>query len=189
MKIAPLFIRSKLFIVVFLPFQLFATEQQHSVEQACLKVHNRWLKEAFELTRNCVGFSAPVSARAYSYVVTGMYESNVEILPKMQSLSNQLNGYERSIWLKEYNDLNWMIVSNSVNYEMINYFYRNMPPFNKKEVDKIFTGFQNEFCTNSSLQVVELSVEYGKKIAAEIIAWLLEDGMDSGFNLNYPKNF
>ena len=64
-----------------------------NADSLALKIHNLWLKQAGKLTKNTVGFTAPVSARAYAYLTLAMYESNIFDNSKNESLCNQLNAY------------------------------------------------------------------------------------------------
>lgn len=164
-------------------------KKEVSISEECLNIHQQWLKQSFELTKNCVGFSAPVSARAYSYFAIGMYESTVEILPKMQSLSGQLNGFSRTIWSKEPEKMNWKLVVNSADYELLLYLYRNMPPANVEAIKLLMNSINKASSKKCSKEKIALSVAYGKSIAMEIIEWSKLDGSDDCFNKNYPENF
>ena len=155
-------------------------------KQACLDIHHRWMEEAYVLTKNCVGFSAPVSGRAYGYFSIGMYESAVEMIPELNSLSSQLDGYNRRTWSEKKEKLNWQLVSNSVDYEMLCYLYRGMPPANLQRLDQINDSIRKRYgkCFSN-----RRSIEYGKRIAQEIIMWSKTDGGDMGFENNYPDSF
>lgn len=159
------------------------------VHQKCLDIHHTWLKEAFVLTKNCVGFTAPVSGRAYGYFAIGMYESNVEIIPELQSITGQLEGYNRTIWKNDQEELNWSLVANSVDFELLSYFYRNMPPSNKEHVAYVSDSIKKYAKKKYAKKVNLRSIEYGKKIANEIIEWSKLDGGDAGFDNNFPESF
>lgn len=159
------------------------------VKSNCLEIHHIWLKEAFHLTKNCVGFTAPVSGRAYGYFSIGMYESSVEITPDLQSLTGQLDGYQRKSWKENTDDLNWLLVANTVDYELLNYFFRNMPPSNRKHMNMIYDSIQKSILKMYSKKVNRKSCEYGKEIATEIIEWSKLDGGDEAFNENFPESY
>ncbi|TNF00346.1 MAG: hypothetical protein EP322_01550, partial [Bacteroidetes bacterium] len=64
---------------IILFFQVFALISisgiaQESDDQKVLAIHHRYLDEAIELTKHCVGFSPPVSGRAFAYLSVGIYE-------------------------------------------------------------------------------------------------------------------
>lgn len=182
------------FILFFFYFSFkfnasIAGTQKTKVDQKCLKIHHVYLEEAYILTKNCVGFSAPISARAYSYFSLGMYEGTVEILPKLQTLNGQLNGYKRTVWAPKKNDLCWPLVVNSVNHAMLTYLYRSMPPSNAFKLNEIYDSIRKAESGNLLEKNVLKSEEYGQQIAQEIIAWSKFDGADNGFNENYPESY
>lgn len=168
---------------------LFAAKQKSPLDQKCLDIHNRYLKEAYDMTKNCVGFSAPISARAYTYFSIGMYESTVEILPEMQTLSGQLSGYERKIWADHKKDFYWPIVVNTVDQMMLSYLYRVMPPSNALKLKIISDSIYAQESKNCSSKKTQKSVDYGIRIAQEIITWSMLDHADNGFNENYPESY
>ena len=90
-------LRRSLTILIFALSPLVVFSQKLE-KKASLDIHHQWLEEAYTLTKNCVGFSAPVSGRAYGYFSIGMYESAVEVIPELKSLSGQLDGYNRQTW-------------------------------------------------------------------------------------------
>lgn len=168
---------------------LFAAKPKTPIEQKCLDIHHRYLKEAYYLTKNCVGFSAPISARAYNYFSIGMYESTVEILPEMQSLSGQLNGYERKVWATNMKGLYWPVVVNSADQAILAYLYRAMPPSNALKLKKINDSIVKQESRNCSATTFQKSKEYGILIAQEIISWSTLDCADNCFNENYPESY
>jgi len=159
------------------------------VKDKVLQVHHTWLKEAFTLTKNCVGFTAPVSGRAYNYFAIGMYESSVEITPELQSITGQLDGYNRTVWQEDIGELNWMLVANSVDFELLSYFFRNMPPSNDEHMTMVFDSIQKSVSKRCSKKVNTKSISYGKSLAMEIIEWSKTDGGDEAFNDNFPDTY
>jgi len=157
----------------------------------CRNVHESWLTFAFDLTKNTVGFSAPVSARAYAYLSITSYESTVEVYGDLQSLSGQLNGYTRSKWAskKERKKLNWPIVANAADKYMIDYLYRGMPPSFKEKTDRHFDSLRDFYALGSKDKMVNLSMEYGRMIAQEILNWSKTDLGDEGYLNNFPEDF
>lgn len=96
-----------LLIFPFLGFSKMAIKKVNPIESNCQEIHSTWIKQAFILTKNSVGFSAPISARAYAYFSIAMYESNVELTKNLQSISNQLNGYHRLTFKSKNKKLPW----------------------------------------------------------------------------------
>jgi len=159
------------------------------IQQNCLDIHHSWLKASFILTKNTVGFTAPVSGRAYSYFSIGMYESSIEFLPELVSVSGQLDGYDRKVWANKNEELNWMLVANAVDYTILSYMYRAMPPSYKKRIDFMNDSILKVFSKKTSGKINHRSLLHGVNIALEIIQWSKLDGGDEGFAHNFPTDF
>lgn len=183
------FLKRSSLILILLKSSLSFSSDSTQTRQECLDIHHHWLNEAYVLTQNCVGFSAPVSGRAYGYFSIGMYESTVEFLPEMKSLSGQLIGYNRTIWLGETEGLNWKLVVNSADLELLKYFYRNMPPANLERLNTMGDSIQKVHGRKTASKKKKKSIAYGMKIAQEIIEWSKLDGADTAFQDNYPDQF
>ena len=98
------------------------TESGLDADSLALNIHHLWLKQVGDLTKNTVGFTAPVSARAYAYITLAMFESNVFDDSKNESLSNQLNAFKRTIWLnplKSSQSIDKVIIANRTLYKVI----------------------------------------------------------------------
>ncbi len=163
------------------------TPKDGETNKNCLNIHHVYLSEAFDLTRNTVGFTAAISGRAYGYITIGMYETTVDLLPSLQSLDGQLNGYERPKVKKRR--VSWELAINTANYELLSYMYRAMPPSNKKHLQHLHDSIKNVYSVGKKEKRIEHSVCYGKKIAKAIIDWSKTDGADDGFERNYPSDF
>lgn len=153
-----------------------------------LSIHQAFLKEAIGLTKHCVGFSPPVSGRAFAYLTLGMYESSVEFIPEMRSFSGQMNGFVRK-QEKVKGKYNRAIVAIACDYELMKYLYRNMPPRNEKELSALYDSLVHIYSPVASAKVNERSMNFGKAIAQDILDWAKEDGGDEGFNANFPDSY
>lgn len=157
------------------------------VKQKCLSIQYTYLEEAFSLTKNSVGFTPPVSGRAYAYLSIAMYESMIPILPNLQSLEGQLNGYVGRE--QDTTDLNWMIVANTVNYQMLSYLYQTMPPSNAERLEFIHDSIMKIYRRKCSKNIVNRSIIFGQHLALDVIQWSQSDGGDDGYDLNYPEDY
>lgn len=170
-------------------FCSFAIQKEDKSKSITLEIHQRYLTEAFELTKNTVGFSAPVAGRSYSYFAISMYESSVEQFPELQSLSNQLNGFQRVTWKKEGQAINWSLVADAVDFEVLSYLYRNMPPSNLEKLNTLHDSIQRKVSKKCSSSVRTYSLNYAHELAQEIIAWSKLDGADDCFDKNFPESY
>ncbi len=168
-------------------FGLTNISDEGKIRENCLSIEHAYLKEAFFLTQNTVGFTAAISGRAYGYITVGMYESMVDQIDELQTLEGQLNEYVRpEIKARK---INWMIVANETNYQLLSYFYRAMPPSNKKHLSALHDSIYLEFSAHEKKRSIERSKKYAKTMAEAIIAWSKKDGADDGFERNYPPDF
>lgn len=188
MKIKAFFLY--LFLIFFYSKTVISqTKEKKSVESKCLEIHSIWLKESFTLTKNSVGFSAPISARAYAYFSIGMYESCVENSSVLQSLTGQLNGFNRLTWKEKDKQYNWVLISNLVDFQMVSYLYRTMPPANLKRITEIKDSIIKIESKKLSKKIIEISFDYALKLSKEIIEWSKLDGADEAFKNNYPLDY
>jgi hypothetical protein len=179
-----------LFFVCFYSKNAFSQSKiQQTVDSKCLNIHSIWLKESFTLTKNSVGFSAPISARAYAYFSIGMYESCVENSQILQSLTGQLNGFNRLTWKEKDKQYNWSLISNMVDFQMVSYLYRTMPPANLKRITEVKDSIIKIESKKLPQKTIEISLEYAMKLSKEIIDWSKLDGADEAFKNNYPLDY
>lgn len=148
-----------------------------------------WMNEVLDLTKNCVGFSAPVSSRAFAYFTFGIYESTVESSTEYQSLSGQINGYNRKTWKRENEKIYWPEVINRTAYQMVNFLYANMPDINKTKVSNLYLQIKKINIENSSKSELSNSIGYADKISKEIIEWTKNDGGHEAYKYNFPKTY
>lgn len=130
-----------------------------------------------------------MSGRAYGYLSVGMYEVTQELLPELESLEGQLNGYKRSVVPVKVEDLNWMVVVNTANYELMSYLYRNMPPSNRGRLDNMYDSISKIYTKKCPKKMITRSENYAREIVGNIIDWSKSDGADDGFNRNFPEDY
>ena len=179
-------------LLIVLSYSLTTLGQKadvESIETHCKEIHQEWFGKAFKITQNTVGFSAPVSARAYAYLSIGMYESCIDILPEYQSLSGQLDGFDRTAWNKCNEEFSYPLVVNRVDFQMINFLYANMPNEYKELVLLQYKDLTKKYSKSISKKVVRSSEAYADLIANEIIEWSKLDGANEAYKKNFPKSY
>jgi hypothetical protein len=182
----------KIFCLIIVSLSQFSFNSQaksKEVDVMCLEIHNRWLQESFVLTKNTVGFSAPVTARAYAYFAVAMYESTVEAMPTLRSLNGQLMRYERTVWATNPKEIDWCYVANQVDKRVLEYLFRNMPLSYSKRLGELSDSISRKYCKRTSPEIKDRSLEYAGKLADQIVEWSKTDGADEGFNKNYPDSY
>lgn len=165
-----------------------AQKKPTTTNHSYLDIHNAYLKEAFVLTKNCVGFSAPISGRAYGYLAVGMYEASVP-LTGLQSLEGQLNAFHPSRTVVDSSELQWGLVLNESNYQIMAYLHRGMPPSNRERLDLLHDSISKHYARRTKKKMRMRSIAYGQAIANDIITWSKSDGGDEGYLNNFPEDF
>jgi len=153
-------------------------------------INDKCLLEAYDLTRNCVGFSAPVSGRAFAYLSVIMYETSVPFIAELKSVTKQFSDFNMSESINDdLSHLSWELVVISSNIKALNYYYRNMPPASKQRLMTLEQQLKEAYVTGVSANSKLKSIQFGEAIATQIIDWSKSDGGDIGFEENFPETF
>lgn len=153
------------------------------------KVNFDWLEMDLKLTKNCVGFSAPVAARSLNYVSIGMYEVAIFESNRPTSLSKKLVDFSRITWISEQNSISLSIASNEINHLLTLHFYENMPVESRKEVELLYTESKKKLSNGLKGKIIKNSQNYAKLLASEIIEWAEKDGGSKAYSRNFPTSF
>lgn len=177
---------------LMLPVPAPAQTQQallHKEEVLCKKIQEAWLNEALHLTKHCVGFSAPVAARALCYVGIGMYEVQVEHMPGYRSLSGQLAEYNRTVWAENNTSLYWPAVVNNFLKQLITALYANMPPSQRLRIQNRYDTLKRLYQRRYTAAQLQAAAGYGAALAKAILNWSADDKGHEGYNNNYPASY
>lgn len=176
-----------LLLFVVLNTNLVLAKTKYNPEQACVQIQARYLKEAFHLTKNAVGFSAPVSARAYAYLCLVMYESGKILEKPSNDFTTKLNQY--SSLENTVNPKLAPYVLVETNHSLYSYFYRSMPPSNAKRLKGIYDSLVKICSKPLSKNEVKTAVTLAKSISDHVINYSKTDGGDEAYLNNYPANY
>lgn len=174
-------ILTTLICTVFLS-QLMAANAPKKIDKNLIQIQTAYTLETINLTKNAVGFSAPVSARAFAYIYLGMYEANKQVFPVSGVQLNQLNEYipyESTVV-----PVNKEAYVNNVIFGLCKHLYRSMSPFNKEKLNILHYSFRQKFGKASvadSLQAL--------KLVDHILTYAKKDGADDAYLKNYPEDY
>jgi hypothetical protein len=152
------------------------------IDKNLIQIQTAYTLETINLTKNAVGFSAPVSARAFAYMYLGMYEANKQVFPVSGVQLDQLNDYLP--YESKVIPVNKEAFVNNVVFGLCKHFYRSMSPFNKEKLNILHYSFRQKFGKASvadSLQAL--------KLIDHILAYAKKDGADDAYLKNYPEDF
>jgi len=166
----------------------------YAINDSLLQVKNQviveqWFKESLYLTRNCVGFSAPVASRTFAYISIVFYECNVESSDNNLSLSGQLKNFKRNTWLSNHKNILWPHAFNYAGYKATQYFYSNMPPDNKRRVKFLYDSLSTTYVKELKMSTKKCTEGYIDSLLADIYAFAEKDGGHLSFNTNFPSNY
>lgn len=142
-----------------------------------------------QLTKNCVGFSAPVAARAFAYLHIGIYESQVEMFPAYRSLEGQLQGYERKTFLEKSESVYWPHVLNRAFHQLVSLYYENMPPSLQASVQQRYRLLFNTYSRHLSKNLRARSESYAKAVVEEVFHWSRSDQAHEAYKRNHPRQY
>ncbi len=148
-----------------------------------------WMNLSLIMTQEAPGFTAPISARAYSYICLGLHESTVQAFPGHSSVMSKINeGYKAN--LPRFNgDINWNILVNEYMYNIMGTFYKNGKPSMKRNLDEFYSENLALLEVNQNPEVVKRSKDFGAKMAKAIFEFSKTDGQEYGHMNNYPDNY
>jgi len=142
-----------------------------------------YLDQTYILVQNTVGFSAPVSARAYMYIAIGAYEGicftgNKEgLAAKLTQFNSFSNELKRASTIEP-------VVLNRIFYDLLSYFFRGASEHDLNQLSDLYVAFRKPFLSD---RLLEFSEQQGEFIANEIIKWSKLDGGDEGYLNNFPE--
>lgn len=175
-------------LILFISFITgFSFGKNASREELCLQIQDAYFKEAFDLTKNAVGFSAPVSARAYAYLALGMYEaSKCYAAPKID-FTKRLNDYTPFSGKIDPNQAPAVLLETC--QQLSSYLYRSMPPSNAEKLRKLYLSLYGICKKTLSRKELSNGLALGKQLAQHVISYSKTDGADEAFLNNYPTSY
>lgn len=154
----------------------------------CQEIYFSWMEEFLDLTQNCVGYSPPVAARTFFYIGISNYEAISESYDEMHTLSKQLEGFDRKVWLQN-EKIHYPHLVNCLNKELAYLFFPGMAPSNRKKVDKKFADNLLVYNKTISKREMKQTKEYAVRLVQEIFTYSQSDGGHEGFRRNFPASY
>jgi hypothetical protein len=147
-----------------------------------------WAGMSTSITQTTPANSPTFASRAFGYIGLTMYESIVQGYPTHESVAPQLNGLGVLALPEPGLNYHWPLALNAGQAEILRLIYVQTGDENKKRIDSLeavmLTRFQSVLNDDS---LVNRSVDYGKKIAAQIFEWSKTDGGHRGYLNNFDK--
>ena len=153
------------------------------------EVANTWSELSLDLTKKTSGFVPPIASRAYGYLGITLYESVVEGMPRYQTLSGKLSGYNRTVFADASKKYYYPACANAALALMTKRMFANASPENLIRIDALEQSYNELYLEETSAEILENSKTLGKAIAEEIYQWSVTDGGNEAYNNLMPSDY
>ena len=146
----------------------------------------KWAKLQMTISRTTPGFG-PGATRAFAYSGLTLYESVVEGIPGHKSVASNLIGTKVQP-PKQHPFHFYPASANAAMAQTLKSFIPTASPASMATIDSLEAAFNEEFSQQVPAELLNKSIEYGKKIAATIFEWSKSDGFveAAAKNGSYP---
>ncbi len=156
----------------------------NSVAEESHELATDWFTMQLDLARNSPGYVPPIVSRSFAYTSLAFYESLKGGMSPYNSILGQLNeGIELQISDKRFH---WPSVANAAVADMTRYMFDNSPTPYLLKIDELETQYQQMYSTKAEADLIQESIELGKKIALDIYEWSKSDGGHRAYNRLFP---
>ncbi len=132
--------------------------------------------------------SPTFASRAFGYIALTMYESVLHGYPDHYSMAGQVNGLEELPLPEIGQDYDWVLSMNAAQAQIIKDIYQQTSDENKLKIDSLEQAVYERISDTVTPEIVQRSVEYGKRVAHAIFEWSQTDGGHRGYLKNFDKN-
>lgn len=137
-------------------------------------VANSWFSLLSDMSKNTPYFP-PQAARLFAYSGMTLYESVVPGMPSYQSMYTYLTG--NSIEVEKKKDYYWPASANAAMARIATRLLSDYPQtLNSQAIQDLETNFDNSFLKDISVEQLQYSQEFGRKVADAVYEWSKTDG-------------
>lgn len=147
----------------------------------------KWAEMTNYITKYTPANSPTFASRAYGYIALAMYESVVHGSLVHNSMAGQLNGLDRLPEPAPNMEYSWILSMNAAQSQIIKSVYLQTSDENIAKIDSLEHSLLEQFSESLSEEVVDRSVDYGRKVANAIFEWSKTDGGHRGYLKNFDK--
>jgi hypothetical protein len=162
-----------------------AEAQAERVESALIA----WYKLSLALVRHTPTYSPPVASRTFAYMGVAAFEAAASGSEGMQSLAGQLNGLQPLPQREAGQAYDEAVVINAALSSLVRDLFQNTGPTGQRVIG-LQDAKQRKLATaDVSADVVARSEDYGRLIAAHVLAWSRDDGGTLIENMGFPHEY
>lgn len=153
------------------------------------KVLHSWYQMVLELVRHTPTYSPPVASRSFAYLGVTAFEATASGSGELQSLAGQLNGLTPLPQREAGKAYDEAVVVHAALAAAAEKLFNNTGPTGKRAMAALEKKLRNEVSAELPADVVARSEEYGRAVAAHILAWSRDDGGAVIANLGFPLEY
>lgn len=180
------------FTLISLNNILLAENQTHNLKEEVntnalnLEIYNTWIETTLMLNQQTPGYTPPVAARTMAYLAKAVYVTSLNDSIYLE-MSNKLDlsGIKQPNFEGRISHL--PILVNELCFNMIKYYYINMPPRNLKKVEQIYENLSMTIKPNFKKKEIKEWRMKGENLAQQFIKNGMKDGGAGCWNTNFPK--
>jgi hypothetical protein len=154
-------------------------------EQALLT----WYKLSLALVRHTPTYSPPVASRSFAYMGVAVFEAVASGSEGMQSLAGQLTGLQPLPRRKAHEAYDEAVVVNATLSSLIRELFQNTGPTGQRVIDLQDAKLGKLVTEGTAPDVIARSEDYGREIAAHVLAWSRDDGGAIIENMGFPYEY
>jgi hypothetical protein len=162
-----------------------AQPQAERAQQALIT----WYKLALALVRHTPTYSPPVASRTFAYMGVTAFEGVASGSENMQSLAGQLNGLQplpRRMAGEAYDDA---VVINAALSSLVGDLFHNTGPTGQRVLALQDEKLRKLVTEGLPADIVSRSEDFGRQVAAHVLAWSRDDGGAVIENMGFPYEY
>lgn len=148
-----------------------------------------WYKLSLALVRHTPTYSPPVASRAFAYLGVTGFEVAASGSVKLQSLAGQLNALQPPPQRRAGEVYDEAVVMNAALSALVRDLFQNTGPTGQRVIALQETRLRKLVSESVTADVVARSEDYGRQVAAHILAWSRDDGGAVIENMGFPFNY
>lgn len=138
-----------------------------------------WLNMELRLARLTPVTTTNTFGRPYAYAGVAGYEAAVPGMAGYNSLVGQLNGLAGLPKADQSQIYCWPLSANAALAAVNRSMFANTSPANLAAIDSLEAANKTVYQTSQGAEVSSRSAEFGKQVAAAVLAWAKTDGYDN----------
>jgi len=138
-----------------------------------------WINMQLRLVRTTPVIPATTFARPFAYSGIAGYESVVPGMANYKSLAGQLNGLTGLPTAAKNVSYSWPLSANAALAAINRSLFSNTSAANLASIDSLEAAYQATYQVGLRPEVVNRSIDFGKKVAAAVFEWSKTDGYDN----------